>query len=64
MPSFKRVIGLAFATGCYMLIFNTLWQLSELYSLIRFLTLMFTAMTAIVTLVIFAHNLWERKQNY
>lgn len=64
MPSFKRVIGLAFATGCYMLIFNTLWQLSGLYGMPRFITLMITAMTAMVTWIIFAHNLWEKKQNY
>src|SRR5699024_5725106 len=64
MPSFKRVIGLAFATGCYMLIFNTLWQLSGLYGLPRFITLMITAMTAMVTWIIFVHSLWEKKQNY
>lgn len=64
MPSFKRVIGLAFATGCYMLIFNTLWQLSGLYGMPRFITLMITAMTAMVTWIIFAHRLLEKKQNY
>src|SRR5699024_9382626 len=64
MPSFKKVIGLAFATGSYMLIFNTLWQLSALYEFPRFLIVMFTAMTAMVTWIIFAHNLCEKKQNY
>src|SRR5699024_399202 len=64
MPSFKKVIGLAFATGSYMLIFNTLWQLSAVYEFSRFLIVMLTAMTAMVTWNIFAHNLWEKKQNY
>lgn len=64
MPSFKKVIGLAFATGSYMLIFNTLWQLSAVYEFSRFLIVMLTAMTAMVTWIIFAHNLWEKKQNY
>src|SRR5699024_3304620 len=57
-------IGLAFATGCYMLIFNTLWQLSGLYGMPRFITLMMTAIIAMITWIIFAHNLWEKKKNY
>lgn len=64
MPSFKKVIGLAFATGSYMLIFNTLWILSGIYGFFRFIILMLTAMIAMVIWIIFAHNLWERKHNY
>lgn len=64
MPNFKKVIGLAFATGSYMLIFNTLWQLSGLYNYSRFVILMSVAMIAMVTWIIFAHNLWEKKRHY
>lgn len=61
MPSFKKVVGLAFATGSYMLIFTTLWQLSALYGLVRLTGLMLVAMMAMVTWIIFAHELWEKK---
>lgn len=61
MPSFRKVIGLAFATGTYMLIFNTLWKLSGLYGFFRFLTIMFLAIFIMVTWLIFAHSLWEKK---
>lgn len=64
MSSFKKVIGLAFATGSYMLIFNTLWKLSGLYELFRFLLLMIMAMSAMVAWIIIAHNLWEKKHHY
>lgn len=64
MPSFKKVIGLAFATGSYMLIFNTLWQLSGLYGYVRFFLLMATAIVAMISWIIIAHNLWEKKSDY
>lgn len=64
MPSFKKLIGLAFATGSYMLIFNTLWQLSALYGSFRYILLMATAVTAMISWIIFVHNLWEKKPNY
>ncbi|WP_431799716.1 hypothetical protein [Halobacillus andaensis] len=57
--SFKSVIAVAFATGSYGLIFPTLWQLSDGYSLLRFIALMFTAMIAMVVWIVVAHNLWE-----
>ncbi|MFG6149186.1 hypothetical protein [Halobacillus sp. B23F22_1] len=60
--SFKSVIAVAFATGSYGLIFPTLWQLSDGYSILRFIALMITAMIAMVVWIIVAHNLWE-KQN-
>lgn len=64
MPSFKKVVGLAFATGSYMLIFNTLWQLSSIYEIPRFIALMMLAMTGMVTWIMLAHNLWEKKTNF
>jgi len=62
MPSFRKVIGLAFATGSYMLIFNTLWQLSGVYEFSRFLSIMFLALLSMVAWLIFAHSLWEKKE--
>lgn len=59
MPSFKRVVAIAFATGAYGLIFNTLWKLSVAYELSRFFGLMFAAIFGMIIWIIFAHNLWE-----
>lgn len=64
MPSFKKIMGTAFATGSYMLIFTTLWQLSGLYNWSRFIMLMLFATVGMITWIIFAHNLWEKKTNY
>ncbi|MDY0404899.1 hypothetical protein P5G51_005340 [Virgibacillus sp. 179-BFC.A HS] len=64
MPSYKKVIGLAFATGSYMLIFNTLWRLSALYGLPRFIGLMLLAIIGMVVWIVFAHNLWEKRSHY
>lgn len=60
LPSFKGIVGIAFATGAYGLIFPTLWKLSITYEWYRFIGLMFTAILGMVTWIIFAHDLWER----
>lgn len=61
LPSFKRVVAIAFATGAYGLIFPTLWQVSVFYDYFRFSGLMAAAMFGMVIWIIFAHNLWEPK---
>lgn len=60
IPSFKRVVAVAFATGAYGLVFTTLWSISAAYGYLRFIVLMLVAMAAMVTWIIFAHNLWEK----
>lgn len=64
LPSFKKVVGLAFATGSYMLIFNTLWKLSNIYEIPRFIALTSLAMIGMVAWIILAHNLWEKRTNF
>ena len=61
MPSFKKVVGLAFATGSYMLVFNTLWKLSALYGIFRLVLVMVLAIGAMTAWTIFAHSLWEKR---
>lgn len=61
MPSFKKVVGLAFATGTYMLIFTTLWELSSLYSLLRLILVMSFAIGGMTAWTIITHNLWEKR---
>ncbi len=64
IPSFKKIMGTAFATGSYMLIFTTLWELSGLYNWARFIMLMLFATSGMIIWIIFAHNLWEKRTNY
>lgn len=63
MPSFKKVVGLAFATGSYMLIFTTLWQLSSLYGLMRLILVMCFAIGSMTIWTIMAHDLWEGQES-
>lgn len=58
--SFKKVLMFAFGTGVYITIFPTPWELSTIYSISRFITLMAAAIIAMVAWMIFAHNLWEK----
>ncbi|HLR61935.1 MAG TPA: hypothetical protein VK097_05770 [Lentibacillus sp.] len=60
IPSFKRVMAVAFATGAYGLIFPTFWRLSAAYDMNRFWILTLSALIGMITWIIFAHNLWER----
>src|SRR5699024_1299857 len=64
MPNLQMIIGLNFATGSYMIIIHTLWQLSGLYNYYRFVILMSVAMIVMVTWIIVAHNICEKKRHY
>lgn len=59
LPTFRRIVAVAFATGAYGLIFPTLWRLSAAYEPYRFALLMVAAITAMVVWLIIAHGLWE-----
>lgn len=58
--SFKKVLMMGFATGIYITIFPTPWELSTIYSIPRFFLLMFTSMIAMVIWITFSHHLWEK----
>lgn len=58
--AFKKVLTLAFATGVYITIFSTPWQLSVAYTPKRFIVLMLLAMMGMVIWITFAHQLWEK----
>lgn len=60
LPSFKKILTLAFATGTYISIFSTPWELSVAYSIPRFIVLMCLSIIGMVTWLVFAHNLWEK----
>ncbi|MGM8213257.1 hypothetical protein ACLIBH_10820 [Virgibacillus sp. W0430] len=60
LVSFKKVITLAFATGAYISIFSTPWELSVEYTAVRFILLMVSSIVSMVVWIIFAHNLWEK----
>ncbi|HIV81146.1 MAG TPA: hypothetical protein H9994_00405, partial [Candidatus Salinicoccus merdavium] len=59
--NFKTIVALAFATGTYISIFRTPWELSLDYSMWRFILLMIIAIFGMVGWLIYAHNLWEKR---
>ncbi|WP_042220437.1 hypothetical protein [Oceanobacillus manasiensis] len=61
MPSFKRIIAIAFSTGIFGLIFTTIWELSYLLSVYRLLALNIAAICLMVFWIVSAHDLWESK---
>lgn len=60
LGSFKKILALAFATGTYISIFTTPWQLSVAYSPFRLFTLMLASIIGMVAWLTFSHKLWER----
>lgn len=59
MTSFKNVIAIAFTTGAFALIFPTIWNLGQLFSVYRLFGMMMTATLGLVAWIIIAHHLWE-----
>lgn len=62
ISSFKPIIAIAFATGAYVLVFPTLWELSAAFTLTRLISLMLVAILSMVIWMITSHNLWEPKR--
>lgn len=58
-PSFKTTVATAFATGGYGLIFQSLWEIGNVYTYARLITLMLGAMTILAIWIIVSHGLWE-----
>ncbi|MBO1213566.1 hypothetical protein J3T78_06240 [Staphylococcus nepalensis] len=61
ITSFTKILSLSFATGTYISIFPTPWQLSDNFSLIRFIMLTLIAIIGMVVWLMYTHNLWEPK---
>lgn len=59
VSNFKTIMALSFATGTYISVFSTPWELSLDYSLWRFILLMLIAVFGMIGWLIYAHNLWE-----
>lgn len=57
--SFKKILALSFATGTYISIFSTPWQLSSEFSILRFVFLTIISLGGIMFWLIYAHHLWE-----
>jgi hypothetical protein len=58
--SFNKLITLSFATGTYISIFPTPWELSIAYNTERFIAVMLLAILGTIIWVIFSHDLWEK----
>ncbi|MBM7543005.1 hypothetical protein [Amphibacillus cookii] len=61
IASFKPIIAVAFATGAYVLIFPTLWELSIHYNLLRLVAITFVAIISMIIWMIVSHHLWEKR---
>ncbi|MDW8544574.1 hypothetical protein [Staphylococcus pseudoxylosus] len=61
--SFSKLLSLSFATGTYISIFPTPWQLSANFSLLRFIILALISILGMVVWLIYAHSLWEPKSS-
>lgn len=59
--NFKTITALAFATGTYISIYRTPWELSLDYSMWRLILLMVIAVFGMVGWLIYTHNLWEKR---
>ncbi|WP_436962676.1 hypothetical protein [Staphylococcus shinii] len=57
--SFKKIIALGVATGTYISIFSTPWQLSLVYEWQRFILLMTLSLIGMIGWLVYAHNFWE-----
>lgn len=59
--NFKKIISVAFATGTYVSIFSMPWELSVIYSPLRFIILMIISIVGMAGWLFYAHRLIERK---
>ncbi|CEA01718.1 hypothetical protein BN1048_01466 [Jeotgalicoccus saudimassiliensis] len=60
VTNFKTLVSLAFATGTYIAIFSTPWELSIDYQPWRLFLLMIFAVIGMVFWLIYAHKLWGK----
>ncbi|SER33015.1 hypothetical protein SAMN04487944_10348 [Gracilibacillus ureilyticus] len=59
-PHFLKIVVVAFTTGCFALVFPTMWKLSSHYNTGRMLLITFLAIGLMVTWIILIHKLWEK----
>ncbi|WP_031545622.1 hypothetical protein [Salinicoccus luteus] len=62
-PAFGKIIVIAFTTGSYALVFQTLWQLSTNYSVPRAILMTIISILALTAWIILAHQLWEKRSD-
>lgn len=60
VTNFKTLVSLAFATGTYIAIFSTPWELSIDYQPWRLIALTLFSATGMVIWLMYAHKLWEK----
>lgn len=60
VTNFKTLVSLAFATGTYIAIFSTPWELSLDYKPWRLIILMIFSVIGMVFWLIYAHKLWQK----
>ncbi|MCY1564621.1 hypothetical protein NW133_05630 [Staphylococcus pettenkoferi] len=56
---FKKIISVSFATGAYITIFSTPWDMTLYYNYWRFILLMILSIVGMTVWLIYAYQLWE-----
>jgi hypothetical protein len=60
LPSLNGALAAALATGAYVVVTSSIWQLADLLGPVKLLIAMVFAVAAMVIWLIMAHHLWER----
>lgn len=61
-PNLRTAMAAALATGGYILIFSTMWEIGNAYTIWRLALLMITAMAVLTIWIVLSHDLWENQR--
>lgn len=59
MVSLSNIVAIAFTTGAFGLIFTTMWQMSDNFSMLRLFGISLIAIVGMMLWIMFSHELWE-----
>ncbi|EHJ08119.1 hypothetical protein SS7213T_05762 [Staphylococcus simiae CCM 7213 = CCUG 51256] len=63
MISFSNIVAIAFTTGAFGMVFSTMWQLANEFSMIRLFSISIIAIIGMLLWIVMAHQLWEPNNN-
>ncbi|WP_431607786.1 5,10-methylene-tetrahydrofolate dehydrogenase [Staphylococcus simiae] len=63
MISFSNIVAIAFTTGAFGMVFSTMWQLANEFSMIRLFSISVIAILGMLLWIVMAHQLWEPNNN-
>ena len=63
MSSLSSVVAVAFTTGAFGMVFSTMWNLSNSFSVERMILINLVAIISMTTWIMIAHDLWQKTNN-